>query len=176
MAREMYYTPQRLETKNFLKTKTRISGLPMWLADIARDFDPSDKDFFFIKVKPALEKKLLGLTPQTSQTSGGLEGSPSIGKFKPQIEALKRFLMTNYPEIISDDVKKLIDTSNSQALTRTESTCLQKLKIRATNPKELLRFRKFIHRTVKRNETNRVADAFLSVPIFKESFTTIVSS
>jgi hypothetical protein len=134
----------------------------MWLADIARDFDPSDKDFFTIKVKPVIDKKV--------------ESGIPYRKFKPQIEGLKRFILTNYPEIISDDVKKLIDHFiHSDNLTRKELTCLQNLVSRATNPKELLRYRKFIHRTMKKNETNRVADSFLSRPIFKESFTTILS-
>lgn len=146
----------------------RSTSLPMWLAETLNSFNPDDPTFFDTKIKPLLEKK-----------SGSTE-KPDFKRFKHQIDSLKRSLLTNFPELISDNVQAFINQHMAVEATRKiedglqtpESLFLKKVQtcLDKKLPKELLK----LQRQCKGVKRNKVAVAFKTLELLKPSYTAIV--
>lgn len=160
---------KRKRTQEKLRTKwVKNSSLPMWLADLAVDFNPEDPLWFQTYVLPELKRRqILNQFP---------EGDQGLTRFQPQLDSLKRFILNNWPaQIVSkeftDKVEELI---RSQELTWSiaDGTDLQRVKLYLERPKELLRL---LH-SFKKRPTKRVPQALLQCNVFKPSFTNIAVS
>lgn len=146
-------TSTRKHTNEKLTSYVRNSSLPMWLADIAVDFDPDHDLFYAEKIQPELDKRRDGKTR------------------KPQIESLKRFILVNFPGVVASDVAENIKKFDDlQDLSETEEAYLTTLKGLITKPYPLSR----LHRSAKRAKgKNRIAQEFATWTIFKSSFANI---
>src|SRR5690606_8198305 len=102
---------QRKRTRDKLVLHVMNTSLPMWLADVAVDFDPDDTYFFESKVKPLLLARS--------------KGAGDLKKFRQQVDSLKRFLLNNFPGVVYDVIAQILARVNLSQLTEKEQRFLQ---------------------------------------------------
>jgi len=159
---EPYKSAKRQKTKSKLESKLIANpGLPMWLADIAVDFNPDDPCFYEKILKPELEKRC------------DAYGWSDLRRFQNQIRALKRFLLAHYPAVISSEVTDISHMDSVLDLNSDEQAFLSKLKTCLSHPKELLKLQA-VATNRKTPFANRVAERLAQCQLYKESFTSIV--
>ncbi len=93
----MIDSERRKKTKESLHRWTKNSSLPMWMTDLAIDFNPDQPTYFDQVVRPELEKRRISY------------GWNDLAKFKPQVDSLKRFILLNFPNVVSPQVTELVE-------------------------------------------------------------------
>lgn len=160
-------TPERRETKKLISSKfIRNTSLPMWLADLACKFDVEDKDFYEKKLKPVLQTR---------------SGDGRLLRFANQVNSLKRFLLLNFPDIVTQELKDFINQRELKEVakprTLNEEKLFKEIQLRLTNLTELNKLHRAVQKmNSKTLDKNRIAKEFGQIKIFKESFTNITNS
>jgi len=150
---------RRKRTKESLHRWTKNSSLPMWMTDLAIDFNPDYPNYYQELIRPELETRRINY------------GWENLAKFKPQVESLKRFILMNFPGVVSSQVAELVATFEAQEddLSDKEKIYLRQIKHALEKPKELLQ----LQRLAKRNPIHRIRKALASCEILKPSYTNI---
>jgi hypothetical protein len=147
-------------------TKVLLSGkfvaktsLPMWLADIAVEFDPDDASFYETKLKPILLKRCNG---------------KSLSVYTQQLNALRRFLLTNFKTLVSDEFKQNLEAKMCEPNDNIASQLLTRIHFVLANPTELHKLWKFHSRGERPGYvSSAVTTWFSNQTIFKPSFNNI---
>lgn len=167
-----YNTPLRQRTKQLLLQEKKNRTLPLWLMDLAIQFDPNDPTFYDLKIKPQIEKRRIAY------------GWSDCQKFRRRIQSLKVWVLEQFSaQILHDQVHQQILIYESQLesnlLTSQESTLLSEIKSRLFQPKILLQFQSYVKKQVQKNShpeyspTNRLAQDFVQWNLFKNSYNNI---
>lgn len=151
-------TERRKKTKESLHRWTKNTSLTMWMSDLAIEFNPDQPNYFDEVVRPELEKRRISYCWN------------DIARFKPQVDSLKRFILLNFPGVVSTQVTDLVSTFEAdQELNEKEKLYLEQIKRALDKPKQLLQ----LQRLAKRSPNNRVKKALVSCDVLKPSYTNI---
>ena len=150
---------RRKKTKDSIHRWTKNSSLPMWMTDLAIDFNPDEPNYFDQVIRPELENRRV------------IYGWSDLAKFKPQVDSLKRFILLNFPNVVSPQVNDLVKGFESvEDLTNKEKSFLEQIKHAMEKPKVLLQ----LQRHAKKNpNNNRIKNAIASCDVVKPSYTNI---
>lgn len=156
-----YQTPERQELKTLLTTKfIKNSSLPLWVAEIARGFDPADPTFYESKLRPELERRRIA------------RGENSLSCFQPQVDSLKRFLLLNYPDLVSDEVKRWMEEVKPDGLR--QKGFLEAVKLRISQPNQLAKLHRAVNQMSRKvHQKNGISESFARLQIFKDSYNDI---
>ena len=72
------------------------------MTDLAIDFNPDYPNYYQEVIRPELETRRINY------------GWENLAKFKPQVESLKRFILMNFPGVVSSQVAELVATFEAQ--------------------------------------------------------------
>jgi hypothetical protein len=156
-----YKSEKREETKALLNSVfIKNTSLPLWLADLACQFDTNDRTFYETKLKPLLERRGNG---------------QHLSRYQNQVKAFRNFVLANYPAVVDPSFCEAhANRFELKDLTHSEELCWKAIEIRLSKPNELNKLHQGCKlMSSKAKEKNRIAATFSECRIFQESFENI---